>query len=76
MNVLGQFLLVHLGHPRLIAEPDARNAKAVTRLQRTGFTIGPEITFTQHDGTPKTAQLAFLTRQSFLNRRPLPADPT
>ncbi|GAA1589481.1 hypothetical protein GCM10009789_48920 [Kribbella sancticallisti] len=62
---LGQFLLIERGHSRLVADPDADNDKAIDRMQRTGFTLGPEVTFTQHDGTPKTAQLAFLTREAF-----------
>jgi penicillin amidase len=46
-------------------EPDARNAKAVDRFRRTGFTLGPQVTITQHDGTTKPAQLGFLTREAF-----------
>lgn len=61
-KALGQFALVHLGHPRVVADPDIRNAKAIERLRRAGFTFGPEATFTQHNGIEKTAQLAFLTR--------------
>nr|WP_275402539.1 GNAT family N-acetyltransferase [Streptomyces sp. SID13031] len=65
LNALGNFLLHHQGHPRVIADPDATNAKAIDRLTRAGFTLGPEVTFTQHNGIPKTARLAFLTRQTF-----------
>jgi penicillin amidase len=65
-HALGLFTFVHHGHPRLIADPDVANTPAITRLTRTGFTLGPITTFTQHDGTPKTTQLAFLTRSAFL----------
>lgn len=44
---------------RIVAEPDARNAKAIARLQRAGFTLGPEITLPE-----KPARLTFLTRSS------------
>jgi penicillin amidase len=60
-----RFLLIHRGHPRLVVEPDARNAKAVDRFRRTGFTLGPQVTITQHDGTTKPAQLGFLTKEAF-----------
>jgi penicillin G amidase len=68
LQALGHFLLIDLGHPRLIADPDARNTKAIDRLRRTGFELGQEVTFTQHDGTSKTARLAFLSRAHFLAR--------
>ncbi|WP_433307674.1 GNAT family N-acetyltransferase [Actinoplanes sp. CA-030573] len=47
-------------HRRLIAEPDIRNEKAVRRLERHGFTLGPEI-----DLGHKRARLTFLTRAGF-----------
>lgn len=65
LGVLGSFLLNHLGHPRLVAEPDARNDKAVARLKRTGFTLGPQVAIAQHDGSTKQAQLGFMTREVF-----------
>ncbi|GAA0942398.1 hypothetical protein GCM10009554_34840 [Kribbella koreensis] len=63
---LGTFIFQHHGHPRVVADPDAANTPAITRMTRTGFTLGPITTYTQHDGTPKTTQLAFLTRTAFL----------
>lgn len=45
---------------RIVAEPDARNAKAVARLERTGFVRGPEIELPE-----KRAQLMFLARETF-----------
>jgi hypothetical protein len=57
-------LLRHLfadpAHTRIIAEPDIRNDRMITRLQREGFTLGPEI-----DMTHKKAQLTFLPRSRF-----------
>ncbi|MGW2188606.1 GNAT family N-acetyltransferase [Streptomyces sp. NPDC001667] len=50
------------GRLRIVAEPDARNAKAVARLTRAGFTRGPEIEL-----PGKRAQLAFLDRETFLS---------
>ena len=66
LRVLGQFLFVHLGHPRVVVDPDVRNDRAIDRFLRTGFTTGPEVKITHPDGTTKTAQLAFLTRERFL----------
>ena len=60
-----EFLLIQQGHPRVVVDPDARNDKAVARFTRSGFTLGPQVTITQHDGTTKPAQLGFLTRESF-----------
>ncbi|WP_433834107.1 GNAT family N-acetyltransferase [Actinoplanes sp. CA-015351] len=57
-------LLRHLftnpSHQRIIAEPDIRNTKMITRLQRHGFTLGDEI-----DLGHKRAQLTLLTRATF-----------
>ncbi|MFB7296099.1 GNAT family N-acetyltransferase [Streptomyces rubiginosohelvolus] len=44
-------------HVRVIVEPDARNEKAIARMVRMGFELGPEIRKPE-----KTARLAFLTR--------------
>ncbi|OCC09760.1 Penicillin acylase 2 precursor [Streptomyces sp. PTY087I2] len=44
-------------HLRVIVEPDARNEKAIARMVRIGFELGPEI-----QKPEKTARLAFLTR--------------
>lgn len=48
------------GKDRIIVEPDARNAKALRRLQATCFELGPIIQLAE-----KEAQLGFLTRESF-----------
>ncbi|GIF05551.1 hypothetical protein Asi03nite_30890 [Actinoplanes siamensis] len=45
---------------RIIAEPDVRNDRMISRLQREGFTLGPEI-----DLGHKRAQLTFLDRVRF-----------
>ena len=54
-------LLRHLftdpAHTRIVAEPDIRNERMITRLQREGFTLADEI-----DLGHKQAQLTFLTR--------------
>ncbi|ONI51677.1 MULTISPECIES: GNAT family N-acetyltransferase [unclassified Streptomyces] len=44
-------------HLRVVVEPDARNEKALARMVRVGFELGPEI-----EKPEKTARLAFLTR--------------
>ncbi|WP_411082725.1 GNAT family N-acetyltransferase [Streptomyces sp. cmx-18-6] len=44
-------------HLRVVVEPDARNDKALARMVRVGFELGPEI-----QKPEKTARLAFLTR--------------
>ncbi|SDT78309.1 GNAT family N-acetyltransferase [Actinoplanes derwentensis] len=59
-------LLRHLftdpSRTRLIAEPDIRNDRMITRLQREGFTLGPII-----DMGHKQARLTFLDRSRFEN---------
>lgn len=45
---------------RVVAEPDARNAKAVALVQRLGFELGPVVEL-----STKPAQLAFLTRDRY-----------
>lgn len=44
-------------HLRVVVEPDARNEKALARMVRVGFELGPEI-----EKPEKTARLAFLPR--------------
>ncbi|WSU13206.1 GNAT family N-acetyltransferase [Streptomyces sp. NBC_01116] len=46
---------------RVVVEPDARNEKALARMVRIGFELGPEIVKPE-----KTARLAFLTREAAL----------
>ncbi|MFG3407796.1 GNAT family N-acetyltransferase [Streptomyces sp. NPDC048142] len=48
-------------HLRVVVEPDARNEKALARMVRVGFELGPEIVKPE-----KTARLAFLTRAAAL----------
>ena len=45
---------------RIVVEPDARNSKAVRRLEATCFELGPKVQLAE-----KEAQLAFLTRERF-----------
>lgn len=50
--LLTSFMAYVLSDPsvrRVIAEPDARNDKAIARLRRTGFTVGPEIELPEID---------------------------
>ncbi|TCO16560.1 penicillin amidase [Kribbella steppae] len=69
LTIIGQFMFVHLGHSRVVVDPDTRNDKAIDRFHRTGFVLGPEAKITHPDGTTKTAQLAFLTKDRFLGFR-------
>ncbi|WP_418956342.1 GNAT family N-acetyltransferase [Streptomyces tritici] len=55
------------GRTRLVAEPDAANEKAIARLARAGFALGPEVVLPEVDLPEvflpeKKARLAFLTR--------------
>lgn len=64
-----EYVLVGLDRRRVVVEPDARNAKAITRLVRQGFVPGPEIVLPEIDlpGVylpEKRARLAFLTRET------------
>ncbi|MFG1848246.1 GNAT family N-acetyltransferase [Micromonospora carbonacea] len=64
--LLDAFLAFVLADParlRIVAEPDARNDRAVARLVRAGFVPGPQI-----DLPEKRAQLLFLDRSVFLDR--------
>ncbi|WP_103513235.1 GNAT family N-acetyltransferase [Streptomyces sp. SM13] len=51
------FVFSEPAHLRVVVEPDARNDKALARMVRIGFELGPEIVKPE-----KTARLAFLTR--------------
>ena len=68
VDTLAQFVFEELGNPRIVVEPDVRNARAIDRFRRSGFTLGPEAKITQPDGSTKTAQFAFLTRAQALGR--------
>ncbi|WP_168714747.1 GNAT family N-acetyltransferase [Streptomyces sp. A0592] len=51
---------------RVVAEPDARNTKAIARLERTGFVLGPAVVLPEIDLPEiylpaKPARLAFLS---------------
>ncbi|WP_026554123.1 GNAT family N-acetyltransferase [Arthrobacter sp. 35W] len=59
-TVLIHFLFADPAKDRIVVEPDARNLKAVRRLEATCFELGPVITLAE-----KEAQLAFLTRARF-----------
>ncbi|MCB5183340.1 GNAT family N-acetyltransferase [Streptomyces antimicrobicus] len=53
------------GARRIVGEPDAGNTKALARLERSGFTLGPEVELPEIDLPEvhlpaKTARLAFL----------------
>ncbi|MEU8620848.1 GNAT family N-acetyltransferase [Streptomyces sp. NPDC048623] len=55
------------GRSRIVAEPDAANEKAVARLVRAGFELGPEVLLPEVDlpevfVPEKRARLAFYTR--------------
>ncbi|MFE6771343.1 GNAT family N-acetyltransferase [Streptomyces fimicarius] len=51
------FVFSEPAHLRVVVEPDARNERALARMVRIGFELGPEIVKPE-----KTARLAFLTR--------------
>ncbi|MGW7052018.1 GNAT family N-acetyltransferase [Streptomyces sp. NPDC054887] len=70
LTALIAFVFSDPEHLRIVAEPDARNAKAVALLERTGFRLGPEIVMPEIDLPEvflpeKRARLAFLTRTAF-----------
>ena len=71
LRALAEFVFVHLGHPRLVVDPDVRNTRAIDRFHRTGFTLGPEAKISRPDGSTKTAQFAFLTKAQFLDAQRL-----
>lgn len=57
-----EFLFAGAGTDRLVGEPDARNEKAVARVEAMGFELGERVTFESAYG-PKDARLVFLTRE-------------
>jgi hypothetical protein len=63
LSVFLTFVLAVPGRQRIVAEPDARNDKAIARLVRAGFVRGPQI-----DLPEKRAQLVFLSRDAFEGR--------
>ncbi|MFJ7153680.1 GNAT family N-acetyltransferase [Streptomyces sp. NPDC101118] len=54
------------GATRIVAEPDASNTKAIARLQRTGFELGPEVELPEID-LPEVYLPAKQARLCFLN---------
>ena len=63
VGTLARFVFEHLGHPRIVVEPDVRNTRAIERFHRSGFTLGAEAKIVQPDGSTKTARFAFLARE-------------
>ncbi|MFC0602672.1 GNAT family N-acetyltransferase [Streptomyces palmae] len=59
LGVLIRFVLADPARRRVLAEPDARNTRAIERLVKAGFVLGPEI-----DLPEKRARLAFLDRSA------------
>ncbi|NYE41402.1 penicillin amidase [Streptomyces fulvorobeus] len=57
LSVLVSHAFSDPAHRRIVVEPDARNERAVARLVRAGFELGPEI-----EKPEKRARLAFLAR--------------
>ncbi len=66
LAVFLDYVLADRSRHRIVAEPDARNAKAIERLVRTGFEPGPEIEL-----PGKRARLTFLTREEHQRRKGL-----
>jgi Acetyltransferase (GNAT) domain len=60
VSALIRYMFTNPAIDRIVVEPDARNAKAVRRLETTCFELGPKIQLAE-----KEAQLAFLTRERF-----------
>ncbi|WP_457963684.1 acetyltransferase [Arthrobacter sp. D1-29] len=54
------YLLSDPAKDRVVAEPDARNAKMIQRLRACGFELGAKVQLPE-----KEAQLVFLTRERF-----------
>ncbi|MEU3792049.1 GNAT family N-acetyltransferase [Streptomyces fructofermentans] len=67
LGAFAAYVLGTLDRPRVVAEPDARNERAIARLTRQGFVLGevvvlPEIDLPEVYLPEKKAQLAFLNR--------------
>ncbi|WP_328845415.1 GNAT family N-acetyltransferase [Streptomyces sp. NBC_00258] len=63
------YVLGVLERSRVVVEPDTRNEKAIVRLTRQGFVLGPPVVLPEIDLPEvhlpaKKAQLAFLTREA------------
>ncbi|WP_328891338.1 GNAT family N-acetyltransferase [Streptomyces sp. NBC_00316] len=57
LSVFVDYVFSDPAHLRVVVEPDARNTKAIARMVRAGFELGPEI-----EKPEKRARLAFLSR--------------
>ncbi|MGW2617291.1 GNAT family N-acetyltransferase [Streptomyces sp. NPDC001500] len=69
MGVFASYVLLGLDRRRVVVDPDVRNTKAVARFLRQGFDAGPVVTLPEIDLPDvhlpeKTAQLAFLRRET------------
>ena len=62
MAAIVDLVLDQPGARRIVVEPDVRNVRAVARMRRTGFELGPVVEL-----PTKRAQLAFLTREAWEN---------
>lgn len=60
LAALVRFLLADPAKDRVVAEPDARNSKAINRFLGFGFEAGPKVQLAD-----KEAQLVFLSREKF-----------
>ncbi|MFJ5260514.1 GNAT family N-acetyltransferase [Streptomyces sp. NPDC088387] len=74
-SVLVTYVLVTLDRPRIVADPDVDNGKAIARFLRQGFTPGPVVVLPEIDLPDvylpeKRAQLAFLRRETAFSRVP------
>ncbi len=63
LSGLVRFVLSDPAKDRVVAEPDARNAKAIGRFTGFGFETGPKVQLPE-----KEAQLVFLDREAFESR--------
>jgi RimJ/RimL family protein N-acetyltransferase len=66
-GVVTSYVFRTLGRTRIVIDPDVRNAKAIARFHKQGFTAGPEVVLPEVDLPDvylpeKRAQLAFLER--------------
>lgn len=67
--LVGAFMAYVFSDPatrRVVAEPDARNTKAIARLERIGFVLGPEVELPEID-LPEVYLPAKQARLTFLN---------
>lgn len=70
LTAFATYVLIGLDRQRVVVEPDARNAKAISRLTRQGFVPAHEVVLPEIDLPDvylpeKRAQLLFLSRETF-----------